>query len=136
VKYAAGKQIPRQLNHVAIIFQRFATRFHGCGWGRKTAFAPELAPGISVAGDTSGFLGGGQVGCDYQFAPIEPIGGLLTAGHPSPGLGLTDTCGQYRTHSNVWAGGIAFWAWADCVEGWTGGAKIPLTVATPSVDAP
>jgi len=41
----------------------------GGGWGRKTATAPELAPGISVSGDTSGFLSGGQVGCDYQFTP-------------------------------------------------------------------
>jgi hypothetical protein len=42
---------PEALNHAAIIFQRFATRFHGCGRDRKTASAPELAPGISVVGD-------------------------------------------------------------------------------------
>ena len=41
----------------------------GGGWGRKTASAPELLPGVSVPGHTSGFLGGGQVGCNYQFLP-------------------------------------------------------------------
>jgi outer membrane immunogenic protein len=46
----------------------------GWGWGRKTASAPELAPGVSVSGDTSGFLGGGQVGCNYQLAPNWVIG--------------------------------------------------------------
>src|SRR6266567_1751770 len=46
----------------------------GGGWGRKTVSAPELAPGISITGNTSGFLGGGQVGCNYQFAPNWVIG--------------------------------------------------------------
>ena len=46
----------------------------GGGWGRKTVSAPELAPGISITGNTSGFLGGGQVGCNYQFAPNLVIG--------------------------------------------------------------
>ena len=46
----------------------------GGGWGRKTASAPLLAPGISVSGDTSGFQGGGQVGCDVQFATSWVIG--------------------------------------------------------------
>src|SRR5262245_19730267 len=36
----------------------------GGGWGRETASAPTLAPGISVTGDTSGVIGGGQVGCN------------------------------------------------------------------------
>jgi outer membrane immunogenic protein len=46
----------------------------GGGWGRKTASAPELLPGVSVSGDTNGFLGGGQVGCNYQFLPNWVIG--------------------------------------------------------------
>ena len=46
----------------------------GGGWGRETASAPTLAPGISVSGDTSGVVGGGQVGCNYQFAPNWVIG--------------------------------------------------------------
>src|SRR6516225_6822764 len=46
----------------------------GGGWGHKTVSAPTLAPGISVSGNTSGFLGGGQVGCDYQFAPNWVVG--------------------------------------------------------------
>src|SRR5262249_36552516 len=33
-----------------------------------------FAPGISVTGDTSGVVGGGQVGCNYQFAPNWVIG--------------------------------------------------------------
>ena len=46
----------------------------GGGWGSETASAPTLAPGISVTGDTSGVIGGGQVGCNYQFAPNWLIG--------------------------------------------------------------
>jgi outer membrane immunogenic protein len=33
-----------------------------------------LAPRISVSGNTSGFLGGAQAGCDYQFAPNWVVG--------------------------------------------------------------
>src|SRR5215813_14905598 len=39
----------------------------GGGWGEKTVSVPTLAPGVSVTGDTSGFLGGGQLGCNLQF---------------------------------------------------------------------
>ena len=46
----------------------------GGGWTRKTVSASELAPGISFTGNTAGFLGGGQVGCNYQFAPNWVIG--------------------------------------------------------------
>jgi outer membrane immunogenic protein len=46
----------------------------GGGWGRKTASAAELLPGVLVSGDTSGFLGGGQIGCNYQFLPNWVIG--------------------------------------------------------------
>jgi len=46
----------------------------GGGWTRKTVSASELAPGISFTGSTSGFLGGGQVGCNYQFASNWVIG--------------------------------------------------------------
>ena len=46
----------------------------GGEWGRETVSAPELAPRISVSGNTSGFLGGAQAGCDYQFAPNWVVG--------------------------------------------------------------
>ena len=52
----------------------------GWGWGRDTVSIPNLGEttgvpelaGVSlpsVTGDTKGVLGGGQVGCNYQFAP-------------------------------------------------------------------
>src|SRR5437660_6783759 len=50
----------------------------GGGWGHKDVrdptgdvFAP---PGGVVPIDTSGFLGGGQVGCDWQFASSWVLG--------------------------------------------------------------
>ena len=46
----------------------------GGGWGEKTVSVPTLAPGVSVTGDTSGFLGGGQVGCNLQFGSNWVIG--------------------------------------------------------------
>jgi outer membrane immunogenic protein len=57
----------------------------GWGWGRETVSIPNLGvttgiPGLagvslpSVTGNTSGVLGGGQVGCNYQFAPSWVIG--------------------------------------------------------------
>jgi len=59
----------------------------GWGWGRDTISIPNLAfsaqvPPEQVAGlsipsasaDTHGFLGGGQVGCNYQFTPNLVIG--------------------------------------------------------------
>jgi outer membrane immunogenic protein len=57
----------------------------GGGRGRETVSIPNLAEttgvpelaGISlpsVTGDTKGVLGGGQVGCNYQFAPNWVIG--------------------------------------------------------------
>src|SRR5437899_3259232 len=46
----------------------------GGGWGQKTVSVPALAPGVSVTGDTSGFLGGGQVGCNLQFGSNWVIG--------------------------------------------------------------
>src|SRR4029450_5696807 len=57
----------------------------GYGWGRERVSipnsgtrtgVPELA-GVSlpsVTGNTKGVLGGGQVGCNYQFAPNWVIG--------------------------------------------------------------
>jgi len=57
----------------------------GYGWGRETVSisnlgettgVPELA-GVSlgpVTGNTNGVLGGGQAGCNYQFAPNWVIG--------------------------------------------------------------
>ncbi len=57
----------------------------GWGWGRDEVSIPNLGEttgvpvleGVSlgpVTGDTSGFLGGGQVGCNYQFVPNWLIG--------------------------------------------------------------
>jgi outer membrane immunogenic protein len=46
----------------------------GGGWGQKTVSVPNLAPGVSVTGDTSGFLGGGQLGCNLQFGSNWVIG--------------------------------------------------------------
>jgi outer membrane immunogenic protein len=57
----------------------------GWGWGRDTVSIPNLAEttgvpelaGVSlpsVTGNTQGVLGGGQVGCNYQFAPNWVIG--------------------------------------------------------------
>ena len=57
----------------------------GWGWGRDTVSIPNVAEitgepeltGVSApseTGNTSGVLGGGQVGCNYQFAPNWVIG--------------------------------------------------------------
>jgi outer membrane immunogenic protein len=57
----------------------------GWGWGRETVSIPDLGqttgqsalagvPLGPVTGNTSGVLGGGQVGCNYQFAPNWVIG--------------------------------------------------------------
>jgi outer membrane immunogenic protein len=57
----------------------------GYGWGRDTVSIPNLGEttGVpelaglslpSVTGNTKGVLGGGQVGCNYQFAPNWVIG--------------------------------------------------------------
>jgi outer membrane immunogenic protein len=58
----------------------------GGGWGRKDITIPNLATAAeipasevnfsvpAVRANTSGFLGGGQVGCNYQFAPNWMIG--------------------------------------------------------------
>jgi outer membrane immunogenic protein len=48
----------------------------GGGWAGKTVSASEIAPGVSFTGNTSGFLGGGQVGCSYQFAPYGLVIGI------------------------------------------------------------
>jgi outer membrane immunogenic protein len=57
----------------------------GGGWGRKDFSDIDPPPLVSffigdgsgpksLRVDTSGFLGGGQVGCDYQFAPNWVVG--------------------------------------------------------------
>jgi outer membrane immunogenic protein len=57
----------------------------GWGWGRDTISIPNLSftagvplpPDLSIpsaSADTKGFLGGGQVGCNYQLAPNWVIG--------------------------------------------------------------
>jgi outer membrane immunogenic protein len=85
----------------------------GGGWGRDTASVPNPAlttrgavpPGFvipSVSGDTSGVLGGGQIGCNYQFAPNWVIGiegegsgaginGNVTATVPFNGVAISGT---------------------------------------------
>src|SRR5260370_24921300 len=45
----------------------------GCSRGAATFFVGWLSPG-SLQVDPSGVLGGGQVGCDYQFAPNWVVG--------------------------------------------------------------
>jgi len=57
----------------------------GYGWGRKD-FSDVPSPGVftgeGLPVDTSGFLGGGQLGCNYQFAPSWVVGieGDISAG--------------------------------------------------------
>jgi len=52
----------------------------GAGWGRKDFSEPDTEdnfgpPGGVIRVDTgAGFLGGGQIGCDYQFAPNWVLG--------------------------------------------------------------
>jgi outer membrane immunogenic protein len=50
----------------------------GGGWGRKEFSDPSGAffadPGAAVRVNNRGFLAGGQVGCDWQFAPSWVIG--------------------------------------------------------------
>ena len=57
----------------------------GYGWGRETVSIANLGEttgvaelaGVSlgpVTGNTNGILGGGQIGCNYQFAPNWVIG--------------------------------------------------------------
>ncbi len=46
----------------------------GGGWADETITAPAIVPGVSVTGHTAGVLGGGQVGCNLQFAPNWVIG--------------------------------------------------------------
>jgi outer membrane immunogenic protein len=50
----------------------------GGGWGRSDFSDPDreffARPGEVIRVDTSGVLGGGQVGCDWQFAPNWVIG--------------------------------------------------------------
>jgi outer membrane immunogenic protein len=89
----------------------------GGGWGRKTVSAPALAPGISVSGDTSGFLGGGQLGCDYQFAPNWVIGieGDGSAADIKGDIGATvfgvTGTGHARSDWIASAAGRLGWAW-------------------------
>jgi outer membrane immunogenic protein len=54
----------------------------GWGWGQKTfadtsdgGLLSSFSPQSSADVDTNGFLGGGQIGCDYQFATNWVIGG-------------------------------------------------------------
>jgi outer membrane immunogenic protein len=53
----------------------------GGAWGDETVAVPSLLPGISVTGHTSGFLGGAQGGCNYQF------GGNWLVGFEAEGSG-------------------------------------------------
>jgi outer membrane immunogenic protein len=89
----------------------------GGGWGHKTVSAPTLAPGISVSGNTSGFLGGGQVGCDYQFAPNWVVGieGAGSAGDINGDINATifgvNGTGHARSDWLASATGRLGWGW-------------------------
>ena len=107
----------------------------GGGWGRKTVSIPDLAfttgvppgtlpPGFSVpsvTGNTSGVLGGGQVGCNYQFAPNWVIGiegdgsaadikGGITDTISLAGIPITGTANA-RTDWLASTTGRLGWAW-------------------------
>ena len=70
----------------------------GYGWGRKTfsdvlpdgVLVGDFDPSVSLPVDTGGFLGGGQLGCNYQFAPawVAGIEGDVSAANIS-GSGTT-----------------------------------------------
>jgi outer membrane immunogenic protein len=68
----------------------------GWGWGRKTfsdtpdGFLVDFTSGVdSLRADTDGFLGGGQIGCNYQFATPWVIGfeGDVSAANISGSVG-------------------------------------------------
>jgi opacity protein-like surface antigen len=99
----------------------------GGGWGRETASAPALAPGASVSGRTSGFLRGGQAGCNYQFAPNWVIGieadgsGDIRGDQTATVLGITGTA-QARTDWIVSVTGRLGWSWNTVLLYAKGGA--------------
>jgi outer membrane immunogenic protein len=80
----------------------------GGGWADKSFVegAGSILPGISDGSHTaSGWLGGGQVGCDYQFANNWVIGARgmwdaadLTGSNPGPFPALT---GVFTLHTKV-----------------------------------
>jgi len=85
---ASAADLPRKVPVYAPVFSWtgcYVGGNIGYGWGRETVSisnlgqttgVPELA-GVSlgpVTGNTNGFLGGGQVGCNYQFAPNWVVG--------------------------------------------------------------
>jgi opacity protein-like surface antigen len=79
--------------------------------------APEIAPGVSETGDIVGPLGGGQVGCNYQFAPNWVIGiegdaaaADIKGDATSTVLGVTGTA-HARTDWIASATGRFGWAW-------------------------
>ena len=89
----------------------------GGGWGEKEVAAPGIAPGVSATGDTSGFLGGGQVGCNFQFGGNWVIGfeGDASAANidgeiTRTVLGVTGTA-QARTDWIASATGRLGWGW-------------------------
>jgi len=88
----------------------------GGGWGENKVAAPTIAPGVSATGDTDGFLGGGQVGCNFQFgglvigfegdASAANIEGDITR----TVLGITGTA-RARTDWIAAATGRLGWSW-------------------------
>ena len=89
----------------------------GYGWARKSVAAPEIAPGVSETGDIVGPLGGGQVGCNYQFAPNWVIGiegdaaaADIKGDATSTVFGVTGTA-HARTDWIASATGRFGWAW-------------------------
>jgi len=89
----------------------------GGGWGEKRVSAPALAPGISATGDSSGFLGGGQVGCNLQIGGNWVIGVEADASAANiegditqTVLGITGTA-QAQTDWLASATGRIGWSW-------------------------
>jgi outer membrane immunogenic protein len=85
--------------------------------GEKKVSAPALAPGISATGDTSGFLGGGQVGCNLQISGNWVIGveGEASAANiegdiTQTVLGITGTA-HAKTDWIASATGRIGWSW-------------------------
>lgn len=115
----------------------------GWGWGRETVSIPNLGEttgvpaleGVSlgpVTGDTNGFLGGGQIGCNYQFAPNWVIGiegdgsaadikGDVTESFVGPTGTVTGTA-HAQTDWIASATGRLGWAWDSVLLYAKGGA--------------
>jgi len=117
----------------------------GGGWGEKRVSASALAPGISATGDTSGFLGGGQIGCNLQIGGNWVIGveGEASAANiegdiTQTVLGITGTA-HAQTDWLASATGRIGWSWDRWLIYAKGGAAwggdkysgVPMNPASP-----